>query len=182
MMSRFAVKTLGALTCAPSLLPEEDLSVPCLKIPASERSFEKLLLAILIFRRGVASSGASVGGAPGLIDFLGGRLTAAPATGAGKWLCRRALGAKGTLGGPMISIFAVAGTSRCELLLCRCKSDPLRAIFDGLLVGPIPFKPGFSPVPLLMIRLPLVPRSSRLPPPPGAGNSLRLGPPGVRLV
>ena len=182
LMSRFAVRSLDVFPCAPSPLPEKELPVPRFKSSAPEESFEKPLLAITGFRRVAASSGASVGRAPGPTDFLGGRLTAALLVGAGKWLCRRALSAKGALGGPIISIFAIAGTPRLAVLLCRCKSDPLRAIFDGLAVGPIPLKVNFSSVPLLTIRLPLAPRSSTLPPPPGAGNSLRLGPLEVMLV
>lgn len=98
-----------------------------------------------------------MGMAPIPIDFLGGRLATALVAGAGKWLCRRALSAKGAAGGPIISILVFAGTPRWALLLCRCKSDPLRAIFDGLAVGPLALKLTFSPVPLLIIRLPEVP-------------------------
>lgn len=116
------------------------------------------------------------------IDFLGGRLTAALVAGAGKWLCRRALSAKGALGGPIISMLVFAGTRHSALLVCRCKSDPLRAIFDGLAVGPGALKVTFSPVPLLISCLPEIPRSSNLPPPPGAGNWLRFGAPEVMFV
>lgn len=182
LMSRFAVRSLGVLTCAPSTLPEKYLPVPWFESSGPEGSFEKSLLAKPGFGRLAASSRASVGRAPIPIDFLGGRHNTALVAGTGKWLCRRALSAKGALGGPIISIFAFAGTPRCALLLCRCKSDPLRAIFDGLAVGPIALKVTLSPVPLLINRLPMGPRSSTFPPPLGTGNSLRLSPPDVVLV
>lgn len=112
LMSRFAVSSLGLLTCAPSPLPDKDLPVPLLSSSVLEGSFEKSVFAIAGFRRLVASMGASVGRAPGPTDFLGGRLTKALVAAPGKWLWRRVFRAKGALGGPIISIFAVAGTPR----------------------------------------------------------------------